>query len=136
MLWQRLWTLVFFTLTFWAQGAWTKDSHRALQAAVGPGGVPASLMRKEDGNADGNGREGDDEVDRADCTGLLRSNTCSEHGTAAVCESHKTRDGGDVFRCSWKPSVPAGDEAAVPGDCYIDASAKPCGLTDGVGPNR
>mmetsp|Transcript_136463 Transcript_136463/g.323186 ORF Transcript_136463/g.323186 Transcript_136463/m.323186 type:complete len:171 (+) Transcript_136463:4-516(+) len=71
---------------------------------------------------------------RADCTGLLMAFSCDEHKTAAVCESHKVNSGSDAFRCSWKPSVPAGDNPAVPANCFVDLAAGSCGITNSTGP--
>ncbi|CAE7185391.1 unnamed protein product [Symbiodinium necroappetens] len=70
---------------------------------------------------------------RADCTGLLMAFSCDEHKTAAVCESHKVNSGSDAFRCSWKPSVPAGDNPAVPANCFVDLAAGSCGITNSTG---
>ncbi|CAE7611834.1 unnamed protein product [Symbiodinium natans] len=59
--------------------------------------------------------------------------TCDDHKTAAICESHKVNSGSDAFRCSWKPSVPAGDNPAVPANCFVDLAAGSCGITNSTG---
>ncbi|CAE7689736.1 unnamed protein product [Symbiodinium sp. CCMP2592] len=87
----------------------------------------AELMRVDEG-AD------QKQAARADCTGLLMAFSCDEHKTAAVCESHKVNSGSDAFRCSWKPSVPAGDNPAVPANCFVDLAAGSCGITNSTGP--
>eukprot|EP00438_Fugacium_kawagutii_P010230 Skav234262 [mRNA] locus=scaffold1464:790131:790651:+ [translate_table: standard] len=74
--------------------------------------------------------------------GLKRTGACTEHLTAGVCESHKVDVGGiQAFRCSWKASIPAGDNPAVPAQCHmaqgcqVDMEAGSCGLTNSTGPS-
>ena len=72
--------------------------------------------------------------------GLKKTSTCTEHLTAGICESHKVDVGApgffrnpqatlqanccatpgiQAFRCSWKASIPAGDQPAVPAECVM-----------------
>mmetsp|Transcript_73533 Transcript_73533/g.90240 ORF Transcript_73533/g.90240 Transcript_73533/m.90240 type:complete len:131 (+) Transcript_73533:61-453(+) len=96
------------------------------------GGV---LLRREAADETRGGSE--DQIlgaSQADCTGLKKTTTCTEHLTAGICESHKVDAGVQAFRCSWKASIPAGDEPAVPGQCQVDMEAGSCGLTNSTGP--
>ena len=95
------------------------------------GGV---LLRREAMVNDVAGSEKTLVASYADCTGLKKTSTCTEHLTAGICESHKVDVGIQAFRCSWKTSIPAGDQPAVPAECQVDMEAGSCGLTNSTGP--
>lgn len=118
-----------------ANGATARHAGKQ-RVAVASDGLPEGgvLLRREAADETRGSEQTILGTSRADCTGLKRTSTCTEHLTAGICESHKVDVGIQAFRCSWKASVPAGDNPAVPAECQVDMEAGSCGLTNSTGP--
>eukprot|EP00930_Biecheleria_cincta_P069734 TRINITY_DN57440_c0_g1_i1.p1 TRINITY_DN57440_c0_g1~~TRINITY_DN57440_c0_g1_i1.p1 ORF type:complete len:137 (-),score=34.22 TRINITY_DN57440_c0_g1_i1:33-443(-) len=134
------WTVLTFSL-LGACSLLTGAGGSQIEAvAVDAGGIAKagsnSLLRKE--AADGDRNIGDGALYRADCTNLELIGDCQQLVTAATCESAKSNEGSETFRCSWKQSVPSGSKTqkASPAECYLDKAVFPCGLTNGTGTAR
>mmetsp|Transcript_21235 Transcript_21235/g.39948 ORF Transcript_21235/g.39948 Transcript_21235/m.39948 type:complete len:136 (-) Transcript_21235:198-605(-) len=127
------------TLAAVVHGSVTAKHVGQQQMAVAAAGVEYdagySLLRREEPPTGAGTGDSYAELLNADCTGLMMTSTCDEYKTAAECESRKVNSGSDAFRCSWKPSVPAGDNPGVPANCYVDMAAGSCGITNSTGPS-